>query len=166
MWYPSGNALLLAARRPPSGTGQAFYKMDLDSGRITKLLENTVNWTQPGAARGQRDLSADGKTVYLSVNNWNENLTGGGGGVASVNLGTGETKRVYETDKGVNSVTLSPDNRSLAITTMGKLVVMNADGTSPRTLVDESKPDGDLAGVAGLAWSSDGPLRFLCSRQK
>jgi Tol biopolymer transport system component len=161
MWYPGGEALLLAARRPPVGTGQAFYKLDLDSGRITKLLENTVNWTQPGAARGQRDLSADGKTVYLSVNNWNENLTGGGGGVASVNLATGETKRLYETDKGVNSVTLSPDNRSLVITTMGKLVVMNADGTSSRTLVDESKPDGNLSGVAGLAWSPDGRYVFF-----
>jgi dipeptidyl aminopeptidase/acylaminoacyl peptidase len=162
MWYPAGDALLLSAGRQPRGTGQAFYKLDLASGAITRLLENTVNWTQPGAA-GQRDLSADGKTVYLSISGWIEN-PGGGGGVAAVDLATGETKRVYEADTPVQAVSLSPDNRSLAITTMGKLVVINADGTSPRTLVDESKPGGNLAGVAGLAWSPDGRYVFFVRR--
>jgi Tol biopolymer transport system component len=155
MWYPGGDALLLAARRQPGGVGQAFYKLDLDSGRITPLLENTVNWTQPGAARGQREMSADGQSVYLSMNSWNEALKGLGG-VAVVNLSTGETKRVYQADGQVQAVSLSPDNRSLAVTTGGKVVVMNADGSNPRTVVDESRPDGNLSGVSGVAWSSDG----------
>jgi len=155
MWYPGGDALLLTARRQPAGGGQTFYKLDLDSGRIARLLENTVNWTQPGAARGQREMSADGQKVYLSVNNWNEDLRGPGG-VAVVNLATGETKRVYQADGEVQAVSLSPDNRSLAVTTMGKVVVMNADGSNLRTVVGESRPENNLAGVSGVAWSSDG----------
>src|SRR5262249_55112843 len=43
MWFPGGGQLLLAARRVPAGNGQAFYRLDLDSGRITKLLEHSVN---------------------------------------------------------------------------------------------------------------------------
>ena len=95
-WAPmcgSERPRCLLRRRPPSGAGQAFYKMDLDSGRITKLLESTANWTQPGAARGAAGpvrLLAKEESPYLSVNNWNENLTEGGGGVASVNLSTGK----------------------------------------------------------------------------
>ena len=49
-----------------------------------------MNWTQPGAARGQkRNIRPDGQRVYLSVNNWNEDLRGAGG-VAVVNLATGK----------------------------------------------------------------------------
>jgi Tol biopolymer transport system component len=167
MWLPDGAGLLLAARRQPSGNGQAFYRLDLDSGRITRLLEHTVNWTQPGAARGQRELSADGETVYLSVNVWNESKNGAGG-IAAVSLSTGQVKRIYEADGAVESVSISPDNRSLAaITGRGatmtgrKLVVMNIDGSGLRTLFEPPADALPIVGVSGVAWSSDGKRVFF-----
>jgi Tol biopolymer transport system component len=161
MWLPDGKALLISGRRGRGGIGQAFYRLDLDSGQITRLLENTVNWQQPGAARGQRDLTRDGKTVYLSVNNWGPaGALTPGGGVAAVSLASGETRRIYEAEGRIQAqaVSLSPDNRRLAVTTrnVGKpgstLLVMGADGSSPRVVFEST----DLAAVAGVAWSSDG----------
>jgi hypothetical protein len=147
MWFPSGRELLLAARRLPLGTGQAFYRLDLDSGRITRLLENGVNWVQPGSATGQRELSGDGKTVYVSVSQWNESE---GGGLAAVNLFNGQVKRLYEAE-GLGAVSVSPDSRTLALMTGGRVVVMGADGSNPRTLFEAR----DLSPRSGVAWSSD-----------
>src|SRR5262249_4440479 len=126
---------------------QAFYKLDLDAGRITRLLENGVNWVQPGYAIGQRELSGDGETVYLSVSQW---AGGEGGGLAAVKLSNGEVKRLYEA-QGLVAVSVSPDHRTLALITGGKVVVMGADGSNPRTLFESR----DLYSRAGVAWSSD-----------
>jgi Tol biopolymer transport system component len=159
MWLPDGKGLLISGRRGAAGIGQAFYRLDLDSGQIARLLENTVNWQQPGAARGQRELSRDGKTVYISVNNWGPpTALAPGGGVAAVNISSGETRRVYESEGEVRAVSLSPDNRRLAVTIRekgksgGKVAVVDINGGMARTLFEAT----NVADVAGIAWSSDG----------
>jgi Tol biopolymer transport system component len=159
MWLPDGKALVISGRRARGKLGQAFYRLDLESGQLTRLLENSVNWQQPGAARGQRELSRDGNTVYISVNNWGSpGALTPGGGVAAVSLPSGETRKIYEAEENIEAVSLSPDNRRLAVTARAngkpgrKLLVMGADGSSPRIVFESA----DLSDVAGVAWTSDG----------
>ena len=58
------------------------------------------------------------------------------------------------------------DDASSASRVGGKLVVMAWTAQVPEPLSMESKPDGILAGVSGVTWSSDGRYVFLCSRRK
>ena len=161
MWFSEGNALLLSGRRVPRGTGQAFYRLDLDSGRLSTLLENQVNYTQPGDARGQRELSADGQTVYVSLDWWGPLVRPSSrnvpGGVFALSLSNGQVKKVYETKGAVRAVSISPDNQALAVIADGKLIVMATDGVNPRTLVESR----DVNLYSGVAWSSDGKHVFF-----
>jgi Tol biopolymer transport system component len=161
MWFPDGNDLLLSGRRVPKSTGQAFYRLDLDSGHVSTLLENTVNYSQPGNARGQRELSADGQTLYASLDWWGPLVPPTTrdipGGIFALSLSNGQVKKVYETKGVVRAVSISPDNSTLAVIADGKLMVLGTDGATPRTLLESRDVNVD----GGVAWSSDGKHVFF-----
>jgi Tol biopolymer transport system component len=79
------------------------------------------------------------------------------GGIFALSLSSGHVKKVYETKGIVRAVSISPDNQTLALIADVKLMVMAADGTNPRTLVESRDVNFD----AGVAWSSDGKHVFF-----
>ncbi|HUS05668.1 MAG TPA: hypothetical protein VMZ52_05210 [Bryobacteraceae bacterium] len=149
-WFLDGRALLLNARRQPKGTGRAFHKLDLDSGRVTAAFD-------PGKCclgGGRMGLSRDGNTVYTA----GLDESTGSQSVLAVNLSTAQVNKLYQTSDYVKEVALSPDGQSLAVVTThtkpfaGSVLLMDKQGGAVRTLIQSP----DLAPFSGIAWSSDG----------
>jgi Tol biopolymer transport system component len=155
VWFADGRGLLLNALRP-AGTGRAFHKLDLDSGRITLAFD-------PGKCCMGRSmaLSRDGETLYTIGQERDTGMES----VLAVSIATGQVRTIYKTDGAsphpqMYALALSPDGRMLAAMTnnpppepFAGVLLMGTDGSGVRTLY---KAHGDLRAFSGVTWSSDG----------
>jgi Tol biopolymer transport system component len=133
-WSPQGATLAVYE----GGDVSKLFTIDPQTGDRTTLATpdvdvSTIAWSPDGAS-----------VVYAAT------------GLQSVDLGSGETTRLTDLVGDVDSIGWSPDGTRLVLDDFlagrNRILVMNADGSDQRVLVDQGAPQGPGA----PAWSPDG----------
>ena len=133
-WSPQGATLAVYE----GGDVSKLFTIDPQTGDRTTLATpdvdvSTLAWSPDGTS-----------VVYAAT------------GLQSVDLGSGQTTRLTDLVGDVNSIEWSPDGTRLVLDDVlagrNRILVMNADGSDQRVLVDQGAPRGPGA----PAWSPDG----------
>ena len=144
-WYRDGRSLLVFGE---SGSSAGFYRLDLQSGDSTKILDAV-----PGFIAANPTFSPDGNHLYYEIRD------GDVAALMRMDMTTGAKQEVLRPPTGVLRIySLSPDGTQIVYNWREDgqdfLYLVPVTGGEPKLLSEASNQC--CRGFGGLAWSADG----------